>query len=230
MEAMRVIQRPPPTEDRGGLYHTPGPLRALIALFLSLLLLLKALHSLYWLLIWDSTTDSLHVFWLFIPLLATFLVGAFLAIALPGKLKLGGAVYTLLLIALVITVFIASQRVDFRRLTAARAQRTAQALQTYYERHGRYPEMLSQLTPGITLSVYEPVIIYGQPWCYEGGDDYYRLGYVYREHWSDPRLSGRIAHSAGEPPGDSPICAGEIAAFVERYESYPYSYWKDEAQ
>jgi type II secretory pathway pseudopilin PulG len=200
---------------------------ALLTLALSGLLLVKALHSLYWLLIWDSTYDPLDVLCLPIPILGALLAGAFLATGLPRQLKRAGVVYTLLLLVLVTGVFAASQQVDFRRLTAARAQQVARALDSYYERHGRYPETLRQLTPWTTLSVYEPVIIYGQPWCYDGGDDYYRLGYVDREHWSDPRLIGRIAYSAGNAPADSPLCAAEAAALLKRSGGYPYSYWKD---
>lgn len=202
----------------------------LVALAAAGLLLAKGLHSLYWLLIWDSTYDPLDFLWLPIPLFAAFAGGAFLAIALPGKRKLGGAAYTLLLIALIATVFASSQRVDFRRLTAVRAERVAQAIEAYDRRHGRYPRDLQQLTPGTILSVSEPVIIFGQSWCYDSGDDYYRLGYVDREHWSDPRLIGRIARATGNAPPDSRLCEQQIGALLERYGGFPYTYWKDEAR
>lgn len=50
----------------------------------------------------------------------------------------------------------------------------------------------ARLTPGYVLSLPGPVIIYGQDWCHDGGDDYYRLGYVVCEHWSGPRLTGQV--------------------------------------
>ena len=81
-----------------------------------------------------------------------------------------------------IAVSARAQSVDFRQLTEERAERASQAIETYCAREGRYPQDLRQLTPGYVLSLPGPVTIYGQDWCFDGGDDYYRLGYVYREH------------------------------------------------
>lgn len=203
--------------DRG-----PRRMRVLLAVAAGGLLV-KALHSLTWLFIWDSTYDPLDVIWLVIVVFAVLAGGALLAIALPGRRKLRGAQATLLLLALVATVFALSQRVDFRHLTAARAERVAGALDRYYERHGEYPGRLQQLTPWTTLSVTEPVIVYGESWCYEGGDDYYRLGYIDRAHWSNPNFVGRIVYMAGDAPNSFSLCAGEAAALLDRYGDY-YSY------
>jgi hypothetical protein len=115
-----------------------------------------------------------------------------------------------------IAVSARAQRVDFRQLTEERAERVTQAIETYHAREGHYPQDLRQLTPWYVLSLPGPVIIYGQDWCYDGGEDYYRLGYVYREHWSDPRLIGRI-YKTKEAPDLPGICAEEIAALEERY-------------
>jgi hypothetical protein len=120
-----------------------------------------------------------------------------------------------------------AQRVDFRQLTEKRAELANQAIETYYLREGRYPQDLQQLTPGYVLSLPEPVIIYGQDWCYDGGDDYYRLGYVYREHWSDPRLTGRIYRTKGEVPDLPRMCEREVVALQERYPDSMYEYWME---
>lgn len=77
------------------------------------------------------------------------------------------------------------------------------------------------------LALPEPVIIYGQNWCYESGDGYYRLGYVDREHWSDPRLIGRIYKAEGQTSEQSLMCEAEITAIQQSNPDYPYSYWME---
>lgn len=194
---------------------------AAVVLVLSALLLVKALHNFYWFMVWDTTYDSLEYLWLpIIPIPAVLFSSVVLSIALPGRTKLAGFLYLLLIPAL-IAVSARAQRVDFRQLTEERAGRVSQAIETYYAREGRYPQDLRQLTPWYVLSLPGPVIIYGQDWCFDGSDDYYRLGYVYREHWSDPRLIGRIYKTKGEAPDLYPICDEEIAALQKRY---PHSF------
>ncbi len=190
-------------------------------------MLAKTLYNLYWLTVWDNTDDPLGYFWLGFPVLAALFSGVMLSITLPGRTKLAGFLYSLLIPALMIAVSARAQSVDFRQLTEERAGRASQAIETYYAREGRYPQDLRQLTPGYVLSLPGPVIIYGQDWCYDGGDDYYRLGYVYREHWSDPRLSGRIYKTKGEAPDLYRMCEEEVVALQKRYPDYPYEYWME---
>lgn len=193
------------------------------SLLLGALLILKTFFTLYDLTIWDSTYDSLDYFALFFPILAVLLSGLTLLIALPSRTKWAGVVYLLLLPILMIWVSTLAQQVDFRALTSQRAERVVQAIESFYAREGRYPESLSDLTPRFMLALPEPVIIYGQNWCYESGDGYYRLGYVDREHWSDPRLIGRIYKAEGQTSEQSLMCEAEIAALQQ---ADPFiSYW-----
>lgn len=195
--------------------------------FVGILLILGTLFKIYDLTVWDNTYDPLKYILLFAPMLAVLLSGLTLLIALPSKTKLAGIAYLLLVPALMIWVSTLAQRVDFRVLTSQRADRVVQAIESFYAREGRYPESLSDLTPRFILALPEPVIIYGQTWCYESGDGYYRLGYVDREHWSDPRLIGRIHKEEGQPPGQSLMCAAEAAAIQQSTPDYPYTYWKE---
>jgi hypothetical protein len=199
---------------------------ALFVLALSSLLLAKALHNLYWFMVWDTTYDPLGYFWLAVPVPAVLFSSVVLSIVLPGRTKLAGFLYLLLIPAL-IAISARAQSVDFRQLTEERAERVSQAIEAYYTREGRYPQDLRQLTPWYALSLPGPVIIYGQDWCYDGGEDYYRLGYVYREHWSDPRLTGRIYRMKGEVPDLHRMCEEEVVALQKRYPNYPYEYWMD---
>ena len=68
------------------------------------------------------------------------------------------------------------------------------------------------------------MIIAGQDWCYESGEDYYRLGYLDRDHWSDPRLIGRIYKIVGEAPDATPMCMQEFTAIQNGEPGYPYTY------
>ncbi|MBK9006388.1 MAG: hypothetical protein IPM31_05275 [Anaerolineae bacterium] len=193
--------------------------------FVGILLIIGTLFKIYDLTVWDNTYDSLKYILLFAPMLAVLLSGLTLLIALPSKTKLAGIAYLLLAPALMIWVSTLAQRVDFRALTSQRADRVVQAIESFYAREERYPASLSELTPRYILALPEPVIIYGQTWCYESGDGYYRLGYVDREHWSDPRMIGRIFKAEGQPAQQSLMCEAEIATLQQ---ADPFiSYWME---
>lgn len=208
------------------LYSAEPQARIVIpAYFIGILLILGTLFKIYDLTVWDNTYDSLKYILLFAPMLAVLLSGLTLLIALPSKTKLAGIAYLLLVPVLMIWVSTLAQRVDFRALTSQRADRVVQAIESFYAREGRYPASLSELTPRYILALPEPVIIYGQTWCYESGDGYYRLGYVDREHWSDPRMIGRIFKTEGQPVQQSLMCEAEIAALQQ---ADPFiSYWME---
>lgn len=191
-----------------------------LALAVAGLLLSLSLYTLYWLIVWDSTYDPIGAIWLVFLVLVALMIGALLAISLPGRWKVAGLLFAVLMPVGLIAVTVGAQRVDFRDRTAARAERIGRAIESYYEREGHYPESLGDLIPRDTLYLPGPVIIFGQPWCYEGGGQSFRLGYVDREHWSDPRLAGRVALSVGETTTMSPICAAQIDNLVGRYPDF----------
>ena len=45
-------------------------------------------------------------------------------------------------------------------------------------------------------------------------------GYVDREHWSDPRLIGRIHSSIGNSAASQPMCANEIDRLIDQYPDF----------
>ncbi|MCC6501454.1 MAG: hypothetical protein IT313_14395 [Anaerolineales bacterium] len=196
-------------------------------MLLGMFLVATVLRNLYGFTAWDNTYDSLGYIWLFIPFCAVLLSGLTLLVALPSRTKLAGLLYLLILPILLAVVSSQAQKVDFRAETAQRAERIVNAVEAFYAREGHYPESLSQLTPRDILTLPEPMIIYGQDWCYESGGDSYRLGYVDREHWSDPRLIGRIYKTEGQTSGQSLMCEAEIAALQQDNPDFQYSYWKE---
>lgn len=200
---------------------------ALACLVLAGILILKTLHNLYELTVWDSTYDALTYLWLIVPVCAVLLSALMLFVVLPERTKLTGFIYLLILPALMIAVSAMAQRVDFRQVTDRRAERTVRAIESYYVREGRYPNALSELAPRYLLSVPKPMIIYGQDWCYESGQGYYRIGYIDREHWSDPRLIGRVYSAAGETPGSGQMCLEEFNTIQSRHPDFPYTYLEE---
>ena len=189
-------------------------------LFLSGILLIKIFYNLYWLLVWDSTTDSLDIIWLFLPLLAALVSGLLLALTLPGRKMLAGLLYAMLVPALLAVVFASAKSVDWRKLTERRAELISQAIETYHARNGSYPQELQQLDPLSALTLRGPLIMYGQGWCYDGGQDAYRLGAVYRDHWSSPILYARIYQSHGDTSQLPPVCEVQLTALQRSLPDY----------
>ena len=142
---------------------------AAVLLGLSVLLLGMILYTLYWLTIWDNANDSIGYILIILPVLAALFSGVMLSITLPGRAKLAGPMVALLIPALLIAVSARSQRVDFRQLTEERAGQINRAIETFYAREGHNPQDFRQLTPGILLSIPDPVIIVGAGWCYDSG-------------------------------------------------------------
>jgi hypothetical protein len=197
---------------------------AVFSRILCALLVLKAFYNLYELTLWDNTDDGLGYLWMFVPIFVAFFSGVLLFVLLPNRTKLAVFAYILFIPVLLVAVSDLAQRVDFHQETEKRAERTARAIESFYAREGRYPDTLSELTPRYILSIPEPMIIYGQDWCYESSEDYYRLGYIDREHWSGPRLIGSLYSGAGEAPGSRQICLEQFATIKSKNPDFPYSY------
>lgn len=187
---------------------------------LGLMLLAKALHNFYWLIIWDSTYDPLDTLWLAPVILAALLGALAMLVVLPDKTRFAGLLYAALIPALLTAAAASAKRVDTRELTQARAEQIIQAVERYHARRGAYPESLRQLWPRDLLSVPEPVLMNGVGWCYDAGEGYYRLGAIDREHWSSPILFGRLYGAAGEAPQSVPLCAQELVTLLRSLPEY----------
>lgn len=177
----------------------------IVALGLGVLILVQAIARFYWFMVWDATYDPLTIFWLPLPILTALGCSIALFTLFSGNTRFAGAAF-LLLIPLLVVVVIYAQKVDFRHLTQARAEQVKQAIEQYRAREGHYPKNLNELVPWDAVSLSSPVIIYGQDWCYQAGTDYYRLGYLDRDHWSSPILFGRLYSSGGNIPLQTDVC------------------------
>lgn len=193
---------------------------ALLPIAVGGLLLAMILQTFYWLMVWDSTYDPIGAIVILFLVMIAVLTGAILMMTLRGWARSAGAFFLLtILLSLILVAFIA-QRSDFRRITESRAEKVSRALETYHAREGDYPATLTQLTPRDALYLAGPVIMFGQSWCYDTDGGTYRLGYVDREHWSDPRLIGRIHSSTGNSADSQPMCANEIDRLIDQYPDF----------
>ena len=182
--------------------------------FLSTIIVSGTLYKFYGFMIWDSTYDALGFLWLPIPVLAIFSSTIMLSIYLPKDTKLI-ALFYIFLIPIMIIISFHAQQLDYRQLTASRGARISRALDAYHAQNNHFPQNLQALIPRHFLTIPSPVIIYGQNWCYDGGADYYRLGFLSRDHWSSPNLFGKLLRTWGDPPDLPAICEREAAEFLE---------------
>jgi hypothetical protein len=203
-----------------GTVRNPSTIRniwiALASLILSDLLYGSSLYNLYWQSIWDSTTDSMNIILLIGPLMAVLVSGALLSGILRGWNRLYSLLYTAFLAGVVILVYTFAKRTDYHQLTVTHAATVTRAVDTYYAREGRYPQSLGQLVPWTVLWLPKPVIMHGQDWCYQSGEAFYRLGYVWRDQWSSPYLSVRVYKSEGTVPDLPALCQAETDAIIAR--------------
>jgi hypothetical protein len=161
--------------------------------------------------VWVQAEDSLSV----IPVVvftAAVASAMLLAWAVTGWCRLGALVLALLVMLTASSAFERGFWTSPTELTEARAEKIARAIQRYYERQGHYPSRLANLVPLYLLHVPQPMIFRNQTWCYEGGDDYYRLGYVHQPAFGVPPeyIAIRLHAAVGEPPGSSWPCDEEL--------------------
>jgi hypothetical protein len=154
--------------------------------------------------IWDNATDGLGAVFLGEVLFFTGLA----AVMVLAESKTHGERYPIpaVLFSTLVFVFILGGCIiggsrSPPDVTAARAARIDWAIQRYYQRNGVYPADLSDLVPGYLLYLPQPVIFRDQTWCYQGGEDFYRLGYVYQPWFGMPKdqITIRLSASSGQP-------------------------------
>ncbi|MEJ2263040.1 MAG: hypothetical protein P8X95_06315 [Anaerolineales bacterium] len=99
-------------------------------------------------------------------------------------------------------------------LTRQRAARIDAAVGHFYQDNGGYPTDLAELTPRYLFYLPPPVVVRQGGWCYQGGEDYYRLGYVSGQFtYFEADFQTEIYAQAGEPPLTSWKCEELVAKF-----------------
>jgi hypothetical protein len=185
----------------------------------SLIMLAFLAYAILWGGIWDQTMDMGFGF-IAAPIAGYLAIGAAMLMTnkLEAKSRLAGLLYMILVPSLIFQAYETGRKISHQTLTEDRAGKIAAALLKYHEREGRYPEKLGDLVPRDLLFIPFPVILLGENWCYQGGQDQYALAAFYREFWSAP-VSLRVYASAGNPPEESLPCQGQLAAMKQKYYS-----------
>jgi len=177
------------------------------------LLLAFTVYTFIWLWLWDGTDDGVRFILLLIATVITVdSIALIIAVTSSGWQRWVGIPFAgLVLVLLYAGVTLTGNRYTNYSVTEERAFRIQSAIEDYHTKTGWYPLSLNDLTPGDLWRIPLPMIIPGQGWCYEGGSNYYRLGVVYREHWSSPYLDVRMYASAGDFPKESWVCDQKLA-------------------
>ncbi|MGE5265015.1 MAG: hypothetical protein ACM3S0_16665 [Acidobacteriota bacterium] len=97
-------------------------------------------------------------------------------------------------------------------LTEERAEQVHQAILRYHGENGAYPLALIDLSPRYLWRIPEPIMLRGATWCYEGGSDHFRLGYLFHGGFGAP-ASVRIQGAAGTPPNPQWKCERDVANY-----------------
>jgi hypothetical protein len=188
-------------------------------LSLTFLLLGSLLYFLFWWAVWDQTQD-MGIGFLALPMVGVTAVvaGMIMTTTLSGKHRIVGLLFMVLVPTLLYQVYELGHSISHHEITESRAGQIAEALDQFQAREGYYPETLAALRPRDLLFIWQPVILPGETWCYQGGADFYRLAAFHREFFSSP-VSLRVYEAAGEPPSGSWECEAQLAAMKERYSS-----------
>lgn len=189
---------------------------------LALLLLGGFIYTFWWIWIWDGTNDGVRGYLMVqVTVLATVVIGLVIGMTAAGWKRWIGVPYIILVAGLLFgAVRLMSGEVDpHHRVTEARASRIAAAVERFRTKTGGYPPDLATLVPTELWWIPQPMILPEQAWCYEGNPDYFRLGALYREHWSTPFLIVQVYASAGDVPETSWECDEQLAEIGPQYET-----------
>jgi hypothetical protein len=143
------------------------------------------------------------------------IVGLLLTFGLGERRRRAGLAFTVLMPILVAVAYTGGWLFDPHEITASRGEQINQAVLSYYRDRNAYPDRLSDLTPAYLPFILGPLTGRGQIWCYEGGESYYRLGYVIFLRYYEPTLPTpyyeiKMVGTAGRPPGGSWMCDQEL--------------------
>ncbi|MFC2055147.1 hypothetical protein ACFLV7_12775 [Chloroflexota bacterium] len=143
------------------------------------------------------------------------ILGVVLTALLVGRSRRVGLVFAILVPVLIVVSYAAGFLFEPQVVTAARAERIEVAVELYHHETGTYPASLADLKPGYFPFILGPLTGRGQVWCYQGGSDYYRLGYIFIQRYYEPTLFRpfveiRVYSSARLPPDSGWMCDDEL--------------------
>jgi WD40 repeat protein len=194
-------------------YSIFGKLIFILFLFASLL------YTFRWLWIWDGMDDGIRIYFMMMVSVIAVISGTLtIILTVSGGRRWAGLIFAMAVIGsiyfAILTGFGFGEENTIYTVTEERALRIQESIEEYRVKHGSYPMKLDDLVPGEMWRIPAPRIMPDQNWCYEAGADYYRLGAVYREHWSSPYREVRVYASAGDVPDGTWECDEKLAEAI----------------
>ena len=131
------------------------------------------------------------------------------------------AIAYMILIPLAFLVFyFAAWLFDPHALTEKRADQIQGAIEEYSLMANVYPDELGGISPNYLFFIPPPLTARGTDWCYQGGKDFYRLGYVTYQHSTsgaeDEGLAEILTHSeTGTPTEETWNCDQELELILK---------------
>jgi hypothetical protein len=211
----RINKQPSPPEMR---FWKRGSI--VLRLLLGASLLAHLAFTAYWVTIWDQTSDGIVQAWLLITAIPVAIgSGLLMGLAATGWRRLAGLAFSALVPLLLIVISNPPWGI-YKSITEQRAAAIQTAVESFHGHNGRYPSTLQELVPRELLWIPDLIMLKGENWCYQGGNNYYRLSSVFRESFSSP-LSYRVYASAGAPPPEPSTCEKRLADLKARYDPQP---------
>jgi WD40 repeat protein len=178
-----------------------------------------------WLWLWDGIEDGIRGFILIlVAAIAAISAGIVISMTASGWRRWTALVFVISVLVptywAAITGFGNGEGDTNYSVTEERAARIQEAIESHHAKTGWYPLTLAELVPGELWRVPLPMIMPGQGWCYQGGSNYYRLGAVYREHWSSPYREVRVYASGGNIPEETWECDEKLADAIAQSNFY----------
>ena len=189
--------------------------RMLWNLALSAILLAGVAYQVAWDGIWSSTharafEDHLP----FVHFMVSLAAGVFLSTTLRSWRRLAGPLYTVLVTAVTMLALVQGWNLSAFEITESRAAVVKVALENYYQENGMYPARLDDLSPAYLLFLPPPVVVRTGGWCYQAGDEFYRLGYISGDFtYFDSDFRVETYAQAGDLPSGDWACDELIARF-----------------
>jgi hypothetical protein len=111
-----------------------------------------------------------------------------------------------------------------QELTRQRAEAVDQAVLSYYDRNGHYPATLAELSPWYLWNISKPATQWDHNFCYQAGEDFYRLGYVSQ---TNPHMFRDFSIVIYAAQGDLPNAAWVCDQELEQARAREQEYWQD---
>jgi hypothetical protein len=201
---------------------TPDPFFAALRLGLAIALILMLLATVFWVSVWDRTADGLGGIWFVLTGgMGAIAAGGFLVERYRKQIRFLGFIFLLLVPVLIGGAFAVGIEYPYLDQTEKRAATIQRAVEQFNARHGNYPTALEELVPRDLVWVPPQLILRGENWCYQGGQDYYRLGVFWRLSFSSMLMIEEYAR-AGSPPDAGWICLENLERMKWKYDPSPF--------